>query len=122
MTDEPQDMLFGLVCAFLTLRVLLAQPEAQSTQPLLVGQALACPDGTRVVGMGSFVGSLVRLVGMSRIQQLSGFQDHLDDMFVAVLFGSPPWVSGQYEDVHQNSFPANLCFHFCNATCLSDLL
>lgn len=72
--------------------------------------------------MGSFVGSLVRLVGMSRIQQLSGFQNHLDDMFVAVLFRRPPRVSGQYEDVHRNEIPMNLCFHFCNATALPDLV
>lgn len=122
MTDEPQDMLFGLVSPFVSLRVLLAQPEAQSTQPLVIGQALAGPDGTGMVGMGSFVGSLVRLIGVSRIQQLGGFQDHLDNMFVAMLFGSTPWVPRQYEDVHQKEFLGNLCFHFCNASCLPDLL
>lgn len=112
MADEPQNVIFGLVRASLPLRVLLAQPESQRTQPLLIAQTGTRPDGTRVVGVGSFVGSLVRLVGMGGIQQLSGFQDHFDDMFVAVKFRCPTWVARQYEDVHQNQFLRFLWFHF----------
>ena len=112
MADQPQNMSFGFVHALVAIGLLLAQPEAQRAQPLVICQTGTSPDRARMLHVGSFVGSLVRFVGMRRIQQLGGLQDHLDDMFVAVLFGRPPWVSGQYEDIHQNSIRVECCVHF----------
>jgi hypothetical protein len=59
--------------------------------------------------MGSFVGSLVRLVGMGGLQELGGFQDHLDHMFITMLFGCPPWVFREYEDIHRRSETHGSC-------------
>lgn len=122
MTGQPQNVRFGLVRALVPLGLLLAQPESQGTQPLVVRQTRTRPDGTRMVSMRSFIGSLVRLVGMGGLQELSGFQDHLDHMFITMLFGCPPWVFREYEDVHRTSFSPNSCFHFHNASCLPDVV
>ena len=37
---------------------------------------------------------------MGRVQQLSGFEDHLYDMFVAMIFRGLFRIEGKEEDVH----------------------
>jgi hypothetical protein len=45
-------------------------------------------------------GSRVRVDPVAGVEELTGFQDHFDDVFITVIFGTFAGVPVEEEDVH----------------------
>jgi hypothetical protein len=84
--------------------IFLTQPIAQLSKPHVIGQALTCPNRTRMIEMCLLVGVLRQnhafLIPVSRIQELSCFKDHLYNMLVAMIFRGFFGIEREEEDVH----------------------
>ena len=102
---QPAEMRFGLVFLVSVAKaVFLAQPVAELAEPDVVGQTLTRPDRAGMVEVRLLVGILGKdhslFAPMSRVEELGGFEDHLYDMLVAMIFRGGFGVEGKEEDVH----------------------
>jgi hypothetical protein len=78
-------------------------------KPPIVIERFAQPESTGMFAMGRFispvgstvkVGRRVRVNPMTGIQELTGFQDHFDNVLVAVILGAFAGVPMKEEDIH----------------------
>jgi hypothetical protein len=46
------------------------------------------------------VGRRVGVNPVTGIEKLTGFQDHFDDVFIAVILGAFAWIPMKEEDIH----------------------
>lgn len=97
------------------MMILTAQIQSELNEPHVVGETLADPEGARMIRRMLLVAPLSRCLAnwgfstyfggravnvMCRVEHLAVFQNHLDDMFVAVPPRTTTCFSTQEEDIH----------------------
>jgi hypothetical protein len=84
--------------------IFLAEVPPKVRQPEVVGETFTNPNGTGMVSMRLLVCSLRKFSWtqhvMCRVQKLSGFKDHLYNMFVTMAFRREAWVTMKDKDIH----------------------
>jgi len=84
--------------------VFVTQPQTHLDQPFVVRKALTNPNGTGMVSMRLLVCIRWNVIWVKYpagcIEKLGCFEDHLYDMFVAMIFRGDPWINVKEEDVH----------------------
>ena len=110
---QPVEMIFALVRLFLAVSELVFVDEGarEAHQPQVIIKTLAQPYAARVFGVGRLVPCSVGRRGeilwrcrsrspVACVQQLAGFQYHLDNMFVKVVLRAQFGVPVKEEYVH----------------------
>lgn len=104
-------------CGRIPVVILDSKGGGEGTEPPVVPDRSAGPDGTGVIAMRGLVARLpglglgchseIRAATCFRVtnvlgspKQLNGFEEHLDDMAVAVRLGCGCWIGAEKEDVH----------------------
>ena len=107
MAPQPHDVPLALVLLVLTVTILVLFTEEPTKvcEPLIVRDTFTSPNSTGVVGMSLFVsirGKICATVEnpVGGIEQLCGFEDHLYDMLVAMIFRSEFGTEIEEEDIH----------------------
>ena len=120
MRIEPVDMLFTGVGPSKAMAELLTEGHTELTEPLVVREALARPNGTWMLGIANgevaVLGSIAGECGsgrevrceasgssqhpVGRVEELRGLENHFDDMFVTMPTRTARGAMRQIEDVH----------------------
>lgn len=111
---------------------LVAQSKPELTQPEIVLAALSCPDGAWMIlipdrlvaplpiapprSRGEVWNGARRCRGcqdpMSRIEKLTGLEDHLDNMLITMPARTARRLMGQIEDIHLCLNAGGFCLNF----------
>jgi len=97
-------VLAGLVDSAISKCKLITQSKTELAEPAVVGARLADPDGAGMVGVCLLVGARGKATRVNdpvgAVEKLSGFKDHLYDMFVAMMNRCKAGAEVEEEDIH----------------------